>query len=105
MFVTRIAPAIALVLGLGACAGNNVNPDATPSCWIYSCPGAPSSETCGMCLHQGADTECAPGFVCSCDAICVKGPRSFDAGACAPDAGPAPSGPDARLYDWPACAP
>jgi hypothetical protein len=95
--------ALALAIWIGACASNASTPDAIPSCWINACPGAPSSETCGTCVHQGDDTECPPGFVCSCSAVCVKGPRSYDAGVCAADAGPEPSGPDARMYEWPAC--
>jgi hypothetical protein len=58
---------------------------------------------CGTCVLPGDDTECPPGFVCSCEAVCEKGPRSFDARACAPDAGAAVIEPDARMYDWPAC--
>lgn len=75
--------------------------DALPSCWNFTCPDDPTATTCGTCRHPLNDLECVPGFVCSCTAVCVKGPRSYDASpACYRDAGP---GIDAAVYDWPAC--
>lgn len=94
--------ALAFVIA-AACAGHSAAPDATPSCWIHDCPTAPGSDTCGACVHPGFDTECPAGFVCSCFSVCVKGPRSQDAGYCAPDAGAALPDPDARMYAWPVC--
>jgi hypothetical protein len=108
--------AAALGLGLGGAAGCGDDRAALDgdggliSCWLFTCPDDRSATTCGTCVHAGVDVECTPGFVCSCDRICVRGPRSFDAQpGCVPDAqapGTPDAGtplPDARIYDWPAC--
>jgi hypothetical protein len=98
--------ALALAISLAGCAlpadAGDASPDGLPSCWIHDCPGDPGATECGTCVDQGHDTECPPGFVCSCDLTCVKGPRSYDGGSCAPqDAGV--STVDAGTFDWPAC--
>lgn len=80
-----------------------LSPSGLPYCWIHDCPSDPAADQCGACKHPGVDTECPPGFVCSCNAECVKGPRSYDGGvACGTDAG-VDDTPDAQTYDWPAC--
>lgn len=102
-----------LALGFAACGTPRDQSDANdglpryddaglPYCWIYDCPTDPGATTCGSCNHAGYDQECPPGFVCSCTLSCVKGPRSYDGGACFPlDA--AVGAPDAMIYQWPAC--
>jgi hypothetical protein len=96
--------AFGFVLAVTTSCAVQTGADGVPYCWIYDCPSDPGSDVCGTCVHPGWDSECTPGFVCSCSAICVKGPRSFDGGVCLSDAGPAdPGASDARLYDWPVC--
>jgi hypothetical protein len=86
--------------------------DASTSCWRFECPddagvAQGGATLCGACKHHFADTECPPGFVCSCDLDCVHGPRSTDGGLCPwdlMDAGPDTT-PDAHVFDWPTCDP
>jgi len=91
-------------IALAACeeAPPPLGPSGLPYCWIHDCPTDPGAEVCGTCVHPGMDTECPPGFVCSCTTECVKGPRSYDGGSCSADAGVSDL-PDARLYEWPDC--
>ena len=90
------------------------NGDGEPYCWIFECPFDIGATECGTCTDPLVDTECPPGFICTCARTCIKGPRSADAQpGCLPDAAPAadaaPSTPDAAplpdalQYDWPAC--
>jgi hypothetical protein len=108
--------AMVFVATLAACAspaGESTIDGGLPSCWIHDCPGDPGATVCGVCFHHFADEECSPGFVCSCELQCVKGPRSYDAGVCSSDhldagvdSGVVDAGgatPDAQHHDWPAC--
>jgi hypothetical protein len=82
-----------------------------PYCWIFECPTDLGATVCGSCSEPNQHLQCPPGFLCSCERECVKGPNSYDgAPGCMPDAaidaGAGPDArpvPDARLYDWPTC--
>ncbi|MCB9560640.1 MAG: hypothetical protein H6708_09555 [Kofleriaceae bacterium] len=109
----RVISLLGAGLALGACDGPRPvadeadAADTSDSCWLHDCPSDPGAQECGTCTHPGQDHECPVGFVCSCTAVCVKGPRSYDAGVvCGADAGvddAGTAGPDAQTYDWPDC--
>lgn len=77
------------------------NDAGIPYCWNYTCPGDPEATVCGRCKNHD-DRTCPPGFVCSCEGDCLRGPRSYDGGECAIDGG-ASQTPDAMTYEWPVC--